>query len=150
MTLKAHDGDGRAVLVLPMSASVPEWLVEAPTTGVDVIALGARRWLLRSDVQSGLELVAAWRHRLVDSAYVFEDAGDRYVALCVRGAARATRLSQALQQSIDGVPIGSAMTTLLGAVPVICHVRSGCVDVLVDRSLSHYADEWLQQTLVDE
>jgi heterotetrameric sarcosine oxidase gamma subunit len=138
---------GRAVLVLPMYAAAPQWFGEAAAAGVDVIALGPRRWLLCSDACNGAELVATWQHRLPDSAYVFEDAGDRFVCLPVRGVAATKRLSQQLLQSVDGLPGGSAVTTLLGEVPVVCHVRNDRVDVLVDRSLVHHAEEWLQQTL---
>jgi sarcosine oxidase gamma subunit len=104
---------------------------------------------LCSDTRSGAEIIAAWAHRLHDSAYVFEDAGDRFVCVPVRGVAATNRLSQQVLRPIDGLPVGSAATTLLGDVPVVCHVRAGGVDVLVDRSLVHYAEEWLQQTLAD-
>lgn len=140
---------GRAVLVLPMQAAVPHWFGDAAAAGVDVIELGPRRWLLCSDMRSGAELIAAWTHRLFDSAYVFEDAGDRFVCLPVRGVAATKGLSQQLLRSVDGLPEGSAVTTLLGDVPVVFHVRADGVDVLVDRSLVHYAEEWLQQTLAD-
>ena len=139
---------GRAVLVLPIGAPHPDWFDEAVAAGVDVLALGPRRWLLCSDTQTDTELTAAWQTRMANVACVFEDAGDRFICLPVQ--ASATRaLSQQLLQPIDGLPVGSVVTTLLGAVPVVCRVGSSHVDVLVDRSLAHYARAWLQRTLAD-
>lgn len=139
---------GRAVLVLPIGAPVPVWFDEAAAAGVDVLTLGPRRWLLCSDKSSGAELVSAWHPRLHGAAYVFEDAGDRFIQLAMQAGAM-RRLSQQLLEPIEGLPVGSAVTTLLGAVPVVCRICSSHVEVLVDRSLAHYAWAWLQQTLVD-
>jgi len=139
---------GRAVLVLPIGAAAPDWFGEAAAAGVDVVALGPHRWLLCSDKHTGAELIAAWEPRLQDAARVFEDSGDRFTAIAVQ-AVNAHRLSQQLLQPLDGLPVGSGITTLLGDIPVVCHVRSSGVDVLVDRSLAHYALEWLQRTLAD-
>src|SRR5262245_10815002 len=139
---------GRAVLVLPMAAAAPDWFGEAAAAGVDVVALGPRRWLLCSDEHSGAELITAWQPRLQNAAHVFEDCGDRFTAIAVQ-AANVNRLSQQLLQPLDGLTVGSAITTLLGDISVVCHVRRNCVDVLVDRSLAHYAQQWLRQTLAD-
>jgi heterotetrameric sarcosine oxidase gamma subunit len=143
MTVERRDGTGKAMLVLPVCEAIPEWL-GAESSDATVLRLGPRRWLVISDDRAGSELVAAWQSRLVGTMHLLEDASDRFVALRVT---EIQRLSEQLTQPIDALTPGSATRTLLGDVPVICHRRADCVDVLVDRSYAHYAQAWLEQTL---
>lgn len=141
MTVERRDGTGKAVLVLPFCEAVPTWLAPQDT----VLRLGPRRWLLLCEGRNVAALIDSWRARLGDTTHLLEAASDRFVTFRVSGAD--AELSEQLVEPIDALPIGAAMRTLLGEVPVICHRREDCVDVLVDRSHAHYVDAWLQQTL---
>lgn len=143
MTVERRNGTGKAVLVLPFYEAVPTWL--AARAQDTVLQLGPRRWLLLCEGRDIAALMDSWRARLGDATHLLEDASDRFVALRVSGAD--AELSEQLVEPIDALAAGTAIRTLLGEVPVICHRRADGVDVLVDRSHAHYVEAWLRQTL---
>ena len=90
---------GRAVLVLLIGAPVPDWFDETQR-GCRCSDAGSCAAGLCSDKAVALNSSSpAWHPRLHDAAYVFEDAGDRFIQLADAGGCDAppvatTRLSR--------------------------------------------------------
>ena len=147
--IASAEGSSKAMLVLPYSADVPDALADRPATerdGERVVRIGPRRWLVLAEHAPVSELIDAWRVRLAAVTHLALDASARLVALRVTGAEARRRVAE---QTSSALSSESAMPrTLLGDVPVVVCVRGDDqVDVLVDRSVCHYAREWLERAL---
>ena len=136
----------KVMIVLPHAAAVPAALA-APhsAAGERILQLGPRRWLALSELAASA-VIDSWTQRLGAGTRLVEDASARFATLRVSGAGARAFLAEQ-----TSAPIAQETATpraLLGDVPVICCAfADDAVDLLVDRSVAHYARAWLERAL---
>ena len=149
LAIETVDAADRAIvtIVLPHSALVPAPLA-APRDTADerILHLGPRRWLVLSRHASATATIDAWERRLADVTHRVEDAAARFVRLRVTGPRAAAAIAEQTSHPITAPT--ATPRALLGDVPVVCCAcTDDAVELLVDRSLAHYARAWLERAL---
>ena len=147
LRVRMNDADA-AASALHLLADPQHWQGSEPIA----LWLGPDQWLLASDSKSAKELIASIDDKLSNQLYATADLSDALDCLEFSGPGARTILSMGCGLDLDSSAFtdGQCARTRFACVPlVIAATGEDQFDLYVDRSYSHYLQQWIANAARD-
>lgn len=147
LRVRLNDAEGTAA-ALNLPADPQHWQGSVPIA----LWLGPDQWLLTSDSKSAKELIASIDDKLSKQLYATTDLSDALDCFELSGHGARTILSMGCGLDLDSAAFtyGRCARTRFACVPlVIVATGEDQFDLYVDRSYSHYLQQWIANAARD-